>query len=467
MGFFSQVMDLGIHHAGDDFIEQQNYRASNVASVALGLAAFPFITASFISIPETAIYPGITLLLCIISLFLNKNGANKAGRFVLSISGIIGGTGYQFGLLEEGDPLLVSIFVVCVSLLTMPWVFIRLSEKTELFFSNLVCIGLVLLQLFGTERFDAASDGGVTDLFRTGGMYYGSFIIAIIFISLSAFCIRWVNEQVVSQNVKLVTGMEETNRELQGNSSKLEEYIDQLEEKRKEDERRKWQSDGITALSGVIRPGVLLEEVQDELISMLVRYLEANQGALYTVSDAKENEESHINISACYAYDRKKFVNKRIEIGEGLVGQVCLEKEPVFMTEIPQGYFMITSGLGEALPTSLVIIPLIHNEEVEGVLEIASFKVMDEHERDFLEEAGKLIGAFIASNRVASKTQVLLDETRVQTQRLREQEEELRQNMEEMTATQEQWSRRKEELEEEVFNLKKENKDFKNQLATV
>lgn len=138
----------------------------------------------------------------------------------------------------------------------------------------------------------------------------------------------------------------------------------------------------------------------------------------------------------------KKFIDKIVIPGEGLVGQCFIEKEGIFMTEIPADYINITSGLGEARPRSLYILPMVNNGIVEAVLEIASFQVFKQHERDFLVKIGESIASAIYFIRVNENTRNLLETSRIQTEQLRAQEEEMRQNIEELSATQEQFMRR-------------------------
>jgi GAF domain-containing protein len=146
-------------------------------------------------------------------------------------------------------------------------------------------------------------------------------------------------------------------------------------------------------------------------------------------------------------------VNKQIAVGEGLLGQAYLEKDTIYLTDIPAGYLQITSGLGEANPACLLIVPLKTQDSVEGVLEIASFREFEDHEIAFVEKLAESIAAAIASVRINERTQNLLQEARQQAEELRSQEEEMRQNMEELVATQEEMKRK----EAEYLNIQKES----------
>ena len=76
----------------------------------------------------------------------------------------------------------------------------------------------------------------------------------------------------------------------------------------------------------------------------------------------------------------KKYLKKRIEIGEGLTGTCALEKQTIFLTDIPDNYIEITSGLGDAPPRSILIVPMKTEEAIFGIIELASFNVFKAHE---------------------------------------------------------------------------------------
>src|SRR5690606_32584770 len=155
-------------------------------------------------------------------------------------------------------------------------------------------------------------------------------------------------------------------------------------------------------------------------------------------------------LEACYAYERKKFLEKRIEFGEGLIGQAYLEKDIIYMTEIPERYVSISSGLGNANPRSDIIIPLISNDTIEAVIEIASFQKMEKHEIEFMQKVGEYVASAIAAVKVNQRTKALLQSTQEQAEEMRSQEEEMRQNMEELQATQEEVQRRTQEYQKVI-----------------
>lgn len=232
---------------------------------------------------------------------------------------------------------------------------------------------------------------------------------------------------------------------LTGNLIKMR---DQMKSVKENDERRIWNTDGLARFSEVARNNQNnIEKLSNEVIRFLTKHMRAQQGSLFILHD-EQGEDTYLKLSACYAFDKKKYVEKRIGIGSGLVGEAFLQRQPVLLTEVPKGYISITSGLGDATPRCLVIIPMKYNDRVEAVLELASFNKFELHEVEFLEKAGEVIASSISATKINERTSKLLSETQQQAESLRSQEEELRQNMEEMQATQESLKR----LEKDSIN---------------
>lgn len=215
-----------------------------------------------------------------------------------------------------------------------------------------------------------------------------------------------------------------------------------LKRSAEEDAKRNWATAGLAEIGEILRrTNQSSETLYHQIISFLVKYLKVNQGGLFVLED--ENlEDIHLRMVACYAYNRKKFIDQRIDLGQGLVGQCYLEKEIIYMTKVPENYTRITSGLGDATPGCILIVPLKVNDHIQGVAEIASFKPFEKHEIDFVTKLAESIASSITSVKVNARTQVLLNSSQQQAEELKAQEEEMRQNMEELSATQEEISRR-------------------------
>ena len=169
------------------------------------------------------------------------------------------------------------------------------------------------------------------------------------------------------------------------------------------------------------------------------------------VNDDDNNPK--LEATAVYAYDRQKFSEASFGLGEGLIGQCWQEGLEIFLTEVPQQYITITSGLGDANPNCILLMPLKLNDEIYGVVEIASFKVLQPFEREFVAKLGESIATTLSSVKVNIRTAQLLEEAQIMSEQVQAQEEELRQNAEEMMATQE-------EMERNIALLKEKLKQY-------
>lgn len=228
--------------------------------------------------------------------------------------------------------------------------------------------------------------------------------------------------------------------------------------------KRSWTTEGLAKFGDILRSNNKISELGDKVLSTLVDYLKINQGALYVINDDDENN-IFLEMVACYAYRRKKYLHKKVEPGDGLVGESFLEKAPIYLKEVPASYINITSGLGSAPPTYVAMFPLINNEEIFGVLEIASFNSLADHEKEFMEKLCESIATTISAVQINEKTKNLLEESQKMGEEMRAQEEELRQNQEEMQATQEEMERKQTELEQENKQLKNELEELKSTIS--
>ena len=237
---------------------------------------------------------------------------------------------------------------------------------------------------------------------------------------------------------------------------------DEEDEKRKtEDEKRRWANEGLAKFADILRQNNdNLENLATEIIMNLVDYLKANQGGLFVLND-NDKENIYFNLLSAFAYDRRKYMQKQIQIGEGLIGTCAIEKKTIFMTDIPHDYMEITSGLGGANPSSLLIIPLKLEDDILGVLEIASFSVFEKHEVEFVEKLAESIASTFSSVKVNIRTSELLERSQQQAEEMAAQEEEMRQNMEELQATQEEMRRKEEHMKSIIDEMKEHEEKLK------
>lgn len=208
------------------------------------------------------------------------------------------------------------------------------------------------------------------------------------------------------------------------------------EEIAKNDAQKEWVTANTMEIDSILRSNLQVDESELSrlVISAVCKNLDANQGAIF-LTDV--HRPDRIYMSACYAYSRQKYFKRELQMGEGMVGQCIKDGEPMFLTDIPQDYVHIESGLGHANPTCLFIAPIVSNSQVFGCMEFAFFRVLELHERDFLLRISEHFGTSLSSLRSKYEMKVLLEKSQSIAQDLTAKEEILIQNEEKLKAAQE------------------------------
>lgn len=222
-----------------------------------------------------------------------------------------------------------------------------------------------------------------------------------------------------------------------------------------ESEKRTWVNTGIALFNDILRKQYpSFEEFAYAITYNLVQYLNVNQMGFYSLLE--ERGKKYLKLEACYAYDRRRFEEEIIDLDDGLLAQAVLEKAVINLTEVPENYIRITSGLGDAPPRNLLIVPLMDQKEIYGAIEIASFQKLKDYEIEFVKKIAESTATTIAAIRINQETERLYKEATEYAQRMQAQEEEMRQNVEELASTQEVLQRREKETAEAYQKLTEE-----------
>lgn len=227
---------------------------------------------------------------------------------------------------------------------------------------------------------------------------------------------------------------------------------DTLQKSRKRDKERQeeirqesWIRQGLTEFSDILRSHTENEdELARQVVKQLVKYMGLNQAGLFVYNNGKE--APHYKLTATYAYNRHKYLKKYIKPGEGLVGACAMEKELIYLADIPEDYLEIESGLGGARPKSLVICPLVAEEEVLGIIEMASFRSFEKYHITFLEKLSESIGSSLALTKINLRTKSLLAQSQQQTEKLAIQEKRMRKSVEKLQIAQEESAKKELEM---------------------
>jgi HAMP domain-containing protein len=216
-----------------------------------------------------------------------------------------------------------------------------------------------------------------------------------------------------------------------------------------EERKRKWVTEGLATFGELFRNHQAdLKVLGREFIIKLVNYLGANQGALFLLNQ-EEGEEPFLEPLSAYAWERQRFLRQRIALGEGMVGQSAREADTLYITEVPEDYIRITSGLGRAVPRSILLVPLRAGEQVQGVIEIASFRPIETFEIEFVEKIGQIAASTLTMARTNAQTRSLLEEAQRMNEQLKSQEEFLREMSEKLEYA-------KQEMYHQIRNLEAE-----------
>ncbi|PLX14383.1 MAG: hypothetical protein C0597_10115 [Marinilabiliales bacterium] len=286
----------------------------------------------------------------------------------------------------------------------------------------------------------------------------------IIYLKDTAAFAKQVGHGNLNFNIKVLSDSDFLRNDLIEMREKLKEATESQEKKKIEEEKRSWANQGLAQLNEILRKQDNVQELSYQILSFLINYMGANQGGIF-IRNAEDPENIILELQSFYAFDRRKYIKRTFEMGEGLVGNCAMEKQLVHLTEIPDNYIQITSGLGGSNPHSLVLVPMKMEDEVLGIIEIASFNDFEDYQIKFLEQASLSIASSLNMAETNRRTAELLEKTQQQAEEMAAQEEEMRQNMEELQATQEESTRRNQEVEKLLEQSQKQSKQIESKVV--
>ncbi|WP_038032884.1 PAS domain S-box protein [Thermonema rossianum] len=224
---------------------------------------------------------------------------------------------------------------------------------------------------------------------------------------------------------------------------------DQLKQLNEERERRTWAVSGLAEFNNLLREhqNDKIEDLAFAFLHKLVEYVQAHQGAVHLIQE--EADPPYISTVAAYAFQRRKYLQKRFELKEGLVGRCVLENDLIYIDDIPENYPKIVSGLSEGKPKCIVLSPIRHNDRVYGVVEIASLRPLPPHVRQFIEDVSQTFGSSVANALNKARTERLLRQYEQTAKELQEKEATLMRNTAELERTKRILEEKMQEVERE------------------
>jgi len=221
-----------------------------------------------------------------------------------------------------------------------------------------------------------------------------------------------------------------------------------IKSNRRKEREQTWIAEGKDIISRILREHFDPEELSYHILEAINSYIGSTQGAFYLYDE----EQQLLTHTATYAYNRRKFLQQQFRIGEGLVGQCAYEMDYIYRTEIPEDYVTISSGiLGDQKPGSILLVPLITNEQLQAVMEFAFINPrVPKLTIQFLLELGEIIARTLLNLKMNLRTRLLLEESRKMTEELQRNEKQLQENAREMASAQESLRNANIQLEEKI-----------------
>lgn len=235
----------------------------------------------------------------------------------------------------------------------------------------------------------------------------------------------------------------------------LMDSLKDSESRRREEENHTWVAQGLAKFSSLFREAEdNLHDLSRELMKELVGYTEADVGALFIAMDQEGNHGQRLELFGSYAFDREKFIHRSFDFGEGLVGRAAVEKEVIYITDLPSDYIKIRSGLGEDVPSSILLIPVLLDNNVLGIIELASLGEIPAFQIEFVRQLGDALATTLAKVKANLQTRKFFEQTRKQAEELASQEKVFRQKLEQLEKAHQKSALKEEELLKTIKELR-------------
>jgi GAF domain-containing protein len=430
---WKKITDVGIR---PDLPTYLAYRV-RLTNQALALIALVCVFITLSSLGSALAWASTSALLFTIIIYLGIHwGAYNLARLAVLLFGTL--TIVSPSLLSTPMGVLppISTFTLSLGLSSISFVLFAPQERWQL----ITALGVVWVIVFATPFLS-----GVFPLIINYKEYNGFYpqllriMVSFAFLTGALWLLQRTNVKIQTQAQIALDNLAAEQAQAQARQTELQRTLAELETARQADRDRQWASEGLNQFGQLFRQQT--DDPYPRLIAQLVKYLEANQGALY-LAERDANGTPWLRMVGAYAWERQKFHQQRLPWTHGLVGQAVQEQAPLVLAKVPADYITITSSLGQAPPTALAIVPLVHSGAVAGAVELAAFKPFADKHLLFLQQLSEELAAHLLNQQNLARTRQLLEQADAQKQQLQAQEEEMRQNLEEMQATQEEYLRR-------------------------
>ena len=238
----------------------------------------------------------------------------------------------------------------------------------------------------------------------------------------------------------------------------VNEMIQNLRDTTRKNTEQDWLKTNLARFTAMLQGQRDIKTVSRLIMSELAPLINAHTGAFYL--NEPIDDEPVLRLVASYAISKRKTAQKTVRMGEGLVGQVVIEKKPIRLTEVPAEYIAVNSGLGESNPMSLIVLPVLFENDVKAVIELASLERFSETHLLFLEQLTESIGVILNTIAASMRTEELLKQSQSLTIELQSQQMELQQTNDELEEKARQLSERNEEVERRTREIEEARQEL-------
>jgi HAMP domain-containing protein/CheY-like chemotaxis protein/signal transduction histidine kinase len=240
----------------------------------------------------------------------------------------------------------------------------------------------------------------------------------------------------------------EAKGEVEALKDTINQMISNLKATTFRNQEQDWLKSNLAKFTQMLQGQKELNTVTKRILSELAQVVNAQHGLFYIMEQKENIMDSKLKLIAAYAFRKRKDVSNEFAMGEGLVGQCALEKERILLTNVPGDYIQIGSGLGEATPVNILVLPVMFEGQLKAVIELASFDSFSQTHQDFLEGLTESIGIVLNTIETSSRTEDLLKQSQSLASELKSQQEVLRKTNEELEEKAFLLANQKEEVEQ-------------------
>ncbi|MGO8672850.1 MAG: response regulator, partial [Capsulimonadaceae bacterium] len=237
----------------------------------------------------------------------------------------------------------------------------------------------------------------------------------------------------------------------------VNQMIANLKDTTQQNKDQDWLKTNLARFSGMMQGQKNLESVSRLIMSELTPLVSAHHGVFYIKGDGMP--EPVLKLMSSYGYRERKNVANRFMFGEGLVGQCALEKKSILLANVPGDYIQINSGLGEAPPLNIIVLPVLFEGEIMAVIELASFQRFSAIHTTFLDQLMESIGVVLNMITANMRTEELLEQSQSLTQELQSQSKELQSQQQQLKRTNAELEAQAKELEVKASLLASQNEE--------